>query len=167
MKVFESVLIVALTTVTLGCSRQASTMVTHAGATPTPSSTKAGKAPGNTASAIGVPTEASLATPSDTYRTACDVRKRKDVEGMKRILSKEVIAHLTKISEGMGITLDEEIATMFKVAPPKKVATRNEKINGDRATIEYLLDEGAWKKLYFVKEGDEWKYALPANDGVD
>ncbi len=39
--------------------------------------------------------------------------------------------------------------------------TRNEKIDGDSATLE-VQDEKSkdWEKLYFVKEDDEWKFAI-------
>ena len=168
VKLLCSVLIAGIAAASSGCGGQAITKLANTNTNPTPSYRSVDRAADTPTPAIEVAAPGSLATPSDTYRTACAVRRKKDVAGLKRIMSKEFIAHFTAIAEMDGKTLDEEITHMLDVEPQKKVATRNEKITGDRATIEYFLDGGGWKKLYFVKEGREWKYALaPANEVDD
>lgn len=37
---------------------------------------------------------------------------------------------------------------------------RNEKINGDKATIEYLDEKGGWSPMEFVKENGQWKLTI-------
>jgi len=39
--------------------------------------------------------------------------------------------------------------------------SRDEKINGDTATLEYLNDKGKWSQMDFVKEGTDWKMTFP------
>ncbi len=109
----------------------------------------------------------SLATPSDAYRTAYAIREKKDVAGMKKMMSKEVIEFLTMMAEGEKKTLDDQIAEMFKRPQAKTAETRNEKINGNRATIEYLDETGNWDVMDFVKEGAEWKLTLPEKDSLE
>lgn len=112
-------------------------------------------------------TGGSLATPAEAYRTAYAIRDKKDTAGMKGIMSKEVIEFLTMMGKEEKLTLDEEIAQMFDRPQAKTAETRNEKISGDRATIEYLDEDGAWKVMDFIKEGNDWKLALPDKDSFE
>ena len=109
----------------------------------------------------------SLATPSDAYRTAHALREKKDLAGLKSILAKDVIEFLSMIAEGENRTLDDEVAKMFEKPQAKSAEIRNEKIKGDRATLEYLDEKGQWKTMDFTKEGTEWKLSLPAKDDVE
>lgn len=62
-------------------------------------------------------------------------------------------------------SLDEmfqELAEKPQAAIPE---VRNEKINGDRAIIEYRDEKGEWKEMDFVKEDGGWKLTLPKADG--
>ena len=106
----------------------------------------------------------SLATPSDAYRTAYALREKKDLEGMKKIMTKDVLDFLTMIGETEKKSLDDEIRSMFDEPQAKTPETRNEKITGDRATIEYLDVNGEWSVMDFEKVGNEWKLGLPAKD---
>ncbi len=108
----------------------------------------------------------SLATPTDAYRTAYAIRDKKDAAAMKKILSKDVLEFLSMMAEGEKKTLDEEIATMFEKPQAKTVETRNEKISGNRATVEYRDETGSWDTMDFEKEGDQWKLSLPSRDDV-
>ena len=106
----------------------------------------------------------SLATPTDAYKTAHAAREKKDTEGVKRVLSKDVLAFLTDMGEVDHKSLDEEIAQMFETPQAKTAEVRNEKITGNKAVLEYLDEEGKWKRMDFIKEGDDWKMALPGDD---
>lgn len=108
----------------------------------------------------------SLATPEEAYRTAYALREKKDVAGLKRALSKDVIEFLTLMGEGEKKSLDEEIATMFEKPQAKTNEFRNVKISGDRASLEYPDDKGAWKTMDFVKEDGEWKMAFPPKEDI-
>jgi hypothetical protein len=109
----------------------------------------------------------SLATPSDAYRTAYAIRDKKDIAGMKKVLSKEVIEFLEMMAEGEKKTLDDQIAQMFVRPQAETAETRNEKIKGNRATVEYLDEEGNWDIMDFVKEGQDWKLTLPDKDSPE
>ncbi len=111
--------------------------------------------------------EFSLATPSDAYRTAYAIREKKDVAGMKKVLSKDVIEFLEMMAEVEKKTLNDQIAEMFLRPQAKTAETRNEKIKGNRATIEYLDEEGNWDIMDFVKDGQDWKLALPDKDSPE
>lgn len=117
--------------------------------------------------AVNGSTNGSLATPEDAYRTAYALREKKDVAGLKRTLSKEVIEFLTLMGEGEKKSLDEEIATMFEKPQAKTNEFRNVKISGDRASLEYPDDKGAWKTMDFVKEDGEWKMAFPPKEDIE
>jgi hypothetical protein len=105
----------------------------------------------------------SLATPTDAYKTAYAAREKKDIEGVKRVLSKDVLAFLTDMGEADHKNLDQEISQMFETPQAKTVEVRNEKITGNKAMLEYL-DDGDWKRMDFVKEGDDWKMDLPGDE---
>jgi hypothetical protein len=109
----------------------------------------------------------SLATPTDAYRTAHALREKKDLAGMKRVLSKDVIEFFTMIAEEEKKTVDDEIAQMFEKPQAKTAESRNETIKGDKASIEYLDEKGEWKVMDFVKEGQDWKLSLPSKDSPE
>jgi hypothetical protein len=155
---------VGLAATSFGCGSPANTNTTNTNTNQNAAATNANKAAEASAPAAEVAATGSLATPSDAYRTAYAIRQKKDLAGMKKIMSKDVIEFLTMIGEEEKKTLDEEIATMFERPQAKTPETRNEQIKGDRATIEYLDEEGKWKTMDFVKEDGEWKLALPPKE---
>ena len=83
---------------------------------------------------------------------------------MKQALSKTSLAMMEASAKQQQLTLDKMIQGQLE-NPAAKVdklpETRNEKINGDQATLE-LQNEGAnrWDTMYFVKEDGAWKIAL-------
>src|SRR5262249_37339840 len=103
----------------------------------------------------------SLATPTDAYKTAYAAREKRDYEGLKKTLSKDGLGFLTAIGEAEHKTLEEEIKQMFDKPQAKTADVRNEKITGNTAVLEYLDENGGWKWMDFVKEGDDWKLTLP------
>jgi hypothetical protein len=103
----------------------------------------------------------SLATPTEAYKTAYAAREKKDYEGLKRTLSKDVLDFLADIGESEHKTLEDEIKQMFDRPQAKTAEVRNEKISGNTAVLEYLDENGGWKWMDFVKEGNDWKLTLP------
>ncbi|HKS27187.1 MAG TPA: hypothetical protein VJS44_05180 [Pyrinomonadaceae bacterium] len=103
----------------------------------------------------------SLATPTEAYRTAYAARKNKDIAGLKRVLSKEVQDFLTEMGKEEKKTLDDQLKELADRPQADKAESRNEKIDGDRATLEYLNERGTWSTMDFVKEGSDWKISLP------
>lgn len=107
------------------------------------------------------PSAGSLATPTDAYKTAYAARQKKDVAGLKRVLSKDILGFFESMAEAEKKTLEDELQELTVKPQAATDETRNEKITGDRATLEYPDDKGKWKTMDFVKEGNDWKLTLP------
>lgn len=106
----------------------------------------------------------SLATPTEAYKTAYALREKKDVEGLKRVMSKDVMEFFEMMAKEDKKTVDDEMKQMFERPQAKTAEVRNEKVTGDSATIEYLDENGNWKTMDFVKEGSDWKMSFPKAD---
>lgn len=100
-------------------------------------------------------------TPTDTLKALNEAAKKKDPEGIKRQLSKGTLSLLEQSAERQNKSVDdllrEEQGAPFEELPEM----RNEKIEGDTATIEVrnkMTD--SFEKVPFVREEGEWKLAL-------
>lgn len=108
----------------------------------------------------------STATPTDAYKAAYAARKNKDVAGLKKLMSKDIIEFFTEIG-GMGDkkqTVDELLMELCEKPQAPTAEARNEKIDGNFATIEYLDENRDWSMMDFVKEDDGWKLTIPRMD---
>jgi hypothetical protein len=103
----------------------------------------------------------SLATPTEAYKAGYAARKDKDIATLKRVLSKDALAFLTEMGELDKKTLDEQLKALSDKPQAPSAETRNEKITGSRASLEYLNENGKWVVMEFTKEGNEWKMDLP------
>lgn len=104
----------------------------------------------------------STATPTDAYKAAYAARKNKDVNALKKLMSKDILEFFTAIG-GMGgkkQTVDELLMEMCEKPQAPTAEARNEKINGSTATIEYLDEKGGWSTMDFVKEDGGWKLTI-------
>ena len=63
--------------------------------------------------------------------------------------------------------LDDMLREMVEKPQAEKADTRNEKIKGDRATIEYRTETGEWKTMDFEKTGDKWLLTFPKADKIE
>lgn len=102
-------------------------------------------------------------SPTNTLKAFIEAVKKKDNDGIKKALSKESVKRFEDLSKVLGKSLDETISTVFSEASSSASMpeTRNEKIEGDTATLEVKDDKtGEWKTLPFVKEDGAWKIAL-------
>lgn len=102
-------------------------------------------------------------SPTQTMKNFVEASQKRDVEAIKKSLSSGSLKMMEGVAKMQGKTLDETIkegdtgGNDFKELPEM----RNEKIEGDSATLEVKNDKtGEWDTLYFVKETDEWKIAL-------
>lgn len=109
----------------------------------------------------------SLATPSDAYKAAYSAREKKDIENLKKVLSKDALDFFTEMSKADDKTLDEGLKGLVERPQAKTAETRNEKINGDRATLEYLDEKGGWETMDFAKDGKDWKLTIAKPDPKD
>ena len=104
----------------------------------------------------------SLATPTDTYRTGYYARKNKDIATLKRVMSKDALAFLSDMAElDNKKTLDDLLKELTEKPQAATPETRNLKITGNRATLEYLDEEGKWTTMDFAKDGNDWRMDLP------
>lgn len=98
------------------------------------------------------------ATPLETLKTYTQAIKKKDTTTMKLLLSGASIKMSEQEAKSLGIPLDEVVKneTLFR-ENQKSVEFRNEKIEGDRATIEMKDSMGMWNTVFFVREEGVWK----------
>lgn len=112
-------------------------------------------------------TTGSLATPSEAYKTAYELRKNKDVEGLKKLMSADMKEFLTMMGEVEKKSLDQLVKEMCEKPQADRAEVRNEKIKGDTATVEYLTEKGDWKTMDFEKVDGKWLLGFPKADKAD
>ncbi len=97
-------------------------------------------------------------TPLDTFKTYTKAIKQKDFTTMKLLLSNETIKMHAQEAKAQNVTLDEVIKreTLFDVGQTS-VEYRNEKIEGEKATLEVKNSFGSWETVPFVFEDNAWK----------
>jgi hypothetical protein len=105
-------------------------------------------------------------TPTATAKAFYEAAKNKDVAGMKSVLSKRMLDMMEKAAKARNKSVDDFIKESNDAEPPPaNFETRNEKINGDTATLEVTNGKGGWEPFNFVKEDGQWKLTLPAGAG--
>jgi len=97
-------------------------------------------------------------TPLETLKTYTQAIKKKDTTTMKLLLSAESIKMSEQEAKSQNVPLDEIVKreTLFN-ENQKTVEFRNEKIEGEKATIEMKDSMGVWNTILFVREDDVWK----------
>ena len=112
-------------------------------------------------------TASSLSTPTNTFMAFYEASKKNDVPAVIRTLSKESVDFLTAEAKKENKTLEAALTESLKTSdvPTTAPQTRNEKIDGDKATLEIKDEKVAdkWDTFNFVKENGEWKLKL----GID
>jgi hypothetical protein len=98
------------------------------------------------------------ATPLETFKTYTKAIKKKDITAMKLLLSRETLKLHEQEARAQGITVDDVVKreTLFN-ENQTTVEFRNEKIEGDKATLEVKDSMGFWQKVFFLFEDGEWK----------
>ena len=103
-------------------------------------------------------------SPTSTYKAFFEAQKNKDVPGIKKTLSKGSLEMLEKGAKEQKKTLDASLKEGFDdptFKAPTMPETRNEKIDGNAATLEIQNEQTKkWDTMYFVKEDGDWKVAL-------
>jgi len=98
------------------------------------------------------------ATPLETFKTYTKAQKKKDTTTMKLLLTSETLKAHEQEAKAMGTTVDDIIKRESIVGESQTaVEFRNEKIDGERATLEVKNSFGSWEKIFFLLEGGEWK----------
>ncbi len=148
-----------LTAAISGCQGSGNTNTTANNSAPA-NNAAANSAPAN--STTDVPAAATSGGPTDAYKAAYAARKNKDVPALKKLLSKDILEFLTMIGEAgdKKQTLDQVLMEMCERPQSPNPDSRNEKIVGDKAKLEYLDEKGEWQIMDFVKEDGAWKLTI-------
>lgn len=100
-------------------------------------------------------------SPTETMKTFNEASIKKDVEAVKKLVSKGTLEQLGQSAKAENTTIDELIREFLNAPVQKLPETRNEKIMGDTATIEIKNNAtNDWETMPFVKENGVWKIAL-------
>lgn len=104
--------------------------------------------------------EQKLQTPFESLQTYTQAIKKKDLVKMKALLSKGSIKMAEDEAKAQNVSLDEILMRETIFSPDQKTLKfRNEKIEGDNATIEVENPFGGFDKVPFIKEDGIWKIA--------
>ena len=97
-------------------------------------------------------------TPVDSFKAYVTAVKKKNTTQMKELLSAESIKMHEQEAKAQNLTLDDIVQreTLFTEGQ-KTVEFRNQKIEGDKATLEVKNSFGTWETIPFVREANEWK----------
>lgn len=109
------------------------------------------------------PVNSPVNSPGATFRAFYESLKNKDVEAYKKTVSKDTLQMLERRAKDLDRTLDSYIKLDMEKPTrtlPDKLETRNEKIEGDKATLEVKNTEGGWNTVPFIKEDGQWKVSL-------
>ena len=100
-------------------------------------------------------------SPTETMRALNEASKKKDVETIKKLISKETSELLEQSAKDQNSTVDALLRKDSGAPFQKLPEMRNEKITGDTATVEIknTADEN-WESMPLVKENGVWKIAL-------
>lgn len=97
-------------------------------------------------------------SPVETMKTYTKAVKAKDTTTMKLLLSSETIKMLEQEAKSQNVVLDEVVKRETLFPESQKVFEfRNEKIEGEKATIEVKNSFGQWETWPFVFEDSQWK----------
>jgi hypothetical protein len=106
-------------------------------------------------------------SPSATLNAYFEALQKKDAAGLKKTLSKGTLEMFEQFAKAQSPpkSLDEALqtglASTTNTDSNKMPETRNEKIDGEKATLEVKNDKtGAWETVPFVKEDGAWKIAF-------
>lgn len=102
--------------------------------------------------------ERKTSTPLETFQTYTKAIKAKDTTAMKLMLSSETIKMHEQEAKSQGTTVDEIVKreTLFNESQTR-VEYRNEKIDGQTATLEVKNSSNNWEIVPFIFENDQWK----------
>jgi len=98
------------------------------------------------------------ATPAETFQTYVKAFKKQDAKTMKLLLSSETVKMHEQEAKTEGVSVDDIVKRDTLLgAGQTTVEYRNQKIDGDKATLEYKNQYGSWETMPFVRENGEWK----------
>lgn len=97
-------------------------------------------------------------SPVETMKTYTKAVKAKDTTTMKLLLSAETIKMLDQEAKSQNVVLDEIVKRETLFPESQKVFEfRNEKIEGEKATVEVKNSFSQWETWPFLFEDGQWK----------
>jgi hypothetical protein len=100
------------------------------------------------------------ASPSETLKTFLEASRKKDVQTVKTTLSKTTLEMAEKSAREHNTTVDALLKKDDVQISDEIPEIRNEKIEGDTATVEIKDAANGYETLPFVKEDGNWKIAF-------
>jgi hypothetical protein len=98
------------------------------------------------------------ATPLETFKTYAKAFKQKDTTTMKVLLSSATLKMHEQEAKAQGVTVDDILKRETMIGEAQRsVEYRDEKIDGDHATLQIKNVFGSWETLPFVREDGVWK----------
>jgi len=98
------------------------------------------------------------ATPKQTFETYIRAMKQKDYSSMKVLLSNATIKMHEQEAKSQGVTVDEILKRESMIGERQRtVEYKDEKIEGEKATLQYKNSYGSWETMPFVLEDGVWK----------
>ncbi len=170
MKIYKSMLVASLAITVVSCSSnepQSNTNVNANQAVNTSPNTNAVSSANNVVTQpeteVIPKTEdiKSLKTPTEAFRTFTVAAFNKDAETVKQSISKESLEFIEQAARQQNKTVAEMLTGGAVQETERKIPeVRNEKIDGDKATIEVKNEMGTYNKVPLLKENGEWKVGL-------
>jgi hypothetical protein len=148
-------LAIALVTLTTAC--------TGGGSNTNSTSNSNGNANNTTAKTAPPGPVIDLSSPKATLTAFVEAVKKKDIEMLKRTLSKNTLEVAKETGMGDADKAIQEVLNENKGSIPASIETKDEKIESDKATLQAKDGDGKWFEAKFVKEGSEWKYDMFAD----
>lgn len=96
-------------------------------------------------------------SPTATAKAFYEAIKNKDVQGMKKTLSKGSLDALERVAQERGQSVDEILSKGPGESFPDTFEAKDETINGDTATLQVKSKGDKWETFSFIKENDQWK----------
>ena len=103
-------------------------------------------------------------SPTQVYQAAYMARKNCDIPTLKKIMSKDILNLIGEMGKTDKKSLDEELKEICNEPQADSQGVRNEKIEGDHASIQYMGEHGEWQTMDFVKEDGVWKMSAGKED---
>jgi uncharacterized membrane protein YvbJ len=100
------------------------------------------------------------ASPTETLKTFLEASRKKDVETVKKTLSRATLETAEKSAREHNTTVDALLEKDDVQISDELPEIRNEKIEGDTATVEIKDAANGYETLPFVKEDGKWKIAF-------
>lgn len=99
-----------------------------------------------------------LSSPKATLTAFAEAVKKKDIETIKATLSKSALDIAKETGGGDVNKAINESLINNKATIPDSIETKDEKIEGNTASLKAKYSDGKWIEMKFVKEGNDWKY---------